>query len=150
MTILSAATIRRLDLVHPCPERGIIRGRSYGLSGHGYDARVAETFYLEPGEFRLASTIERFRLPRDVCGLVKNKSSWVRRGLNAANDTVLEAGWEGYLTLEIMNHGYERLRITEYDPIVQILFERLDEETQPYNGKYQDQESGPQEARYEV
>lgn len=148
--ILSANSIRRLRLVYPCVERGVIRGRSFGLSVAGYDLRVKETFFLEPGEFRLCSSIERLNLPKNIMGLTKNKSSWARRGLDASFSTVIDPGFEGYLTIEIVNHGYERLRVTEGDPILQLIFQYTEDDCEPYSGKYQRQQSGPQEARYEV
>lgn len=147
--ILSAQSIRALQPVQPFEERGVIRGRSYGLSVAGYDIRVAETLTLMPGQFELASSVERFSMPNDVLALVKDKSSWARLGLSVFN-TVIESGWCGFLTLELKNQGINTLRIVSGDPIAQILFERLDEPTeQPYAGKYQDQEAGPQVARFE-
>lgn len=148
--ILSAQSIRALRPVQPFEERGVVRGRSYGLSVAGYDIRIAESITLRPGQFALASSVERFTMPADVLALVKDKSSWARLGLSVFN-TVIEPGWRGYLTLELKNHGNEGLRILNGDPIAQILFERLDAPTEtPYSGKYQDQESGPQVARLEV
>lgn len=147
--ILSAQTIRALQPVSPFEERGVIRGRSYGLSVAGYDIRVAETLTLMPGQFSLASSVEWFAMPCDVLALVKDKSSWARVGLSVFN-TVLEPGWFGFLTLELKNQGNTTLRILSGDPIAQILFERLDAPTEsPYSGKYQNQEAGPQAARFE-
>lgn len=147
--ILSAQTIKFLKLVNPLQERTVIRGRSSGLSLSGVDITINETFYLEPGEFKLASSIEQFNMTKDVMGFVKDKSSWARRGLSVFN-TVIEPGWTGYLTIELVNHGYERLRMTQGDPIAQVVFQYINAETGGYRGKYQGQETGPQEARYEV
>jgi len=81
--------------------------------------------------------------------VVHDKSSWIRKGLTLGN-TVLEPGWRGYLTLELIYHGEGELIICEGDPIAQIAFEFLDAPTeQPYDGKYQNQERGPQPAREE-
>jgi dCTP deaminase len=85
-------------------------------------------------------------MPPDVIGFVHDKSSWARKGL-AVQNTVIEPGWRGYLTLELTNHGRDALEITEGDPIAQIVFHYLDALTeQPYVGKYQDQGYGPQRA----
>ena len=73
-----------------------------------------------------------------------------RLGLSVFN-TVIEPGWRGYLTLELKNQGDRVLHIDCGDPIAQILFERLDVPTEnPYSGKYQDQDAGPQPARFEA
>jgi deoxycytidine triphosphate deaminase len=43
------------------------------------------------------------------------------------------------------------VRIRKGDPIAQILFVRMSQETErPYTGKYQNQERGPQKARRET
>lgn len=122
-------------------------GTSFGLSACGYDVRVAQKRVIGPGEFVLASTVERFVMPRDVMAQVADKSTWARRGL-AVQNTIIEPGWEGWLTLEITNHGGSMITLWEGTPIAQIVFMRLEEPTeQPYEGKYQDQENMPVEAR---
>lgn len=120
---------------------------SYGLSTCGYDVRIAQDIWLWPGFGRLASTIERFNMPADVMAEVKDKSSWARRFVTVQN-TVIEPGWRGTLTLELTNHRPWPRFIRAGSPIAQIVFYNLDKASeQPYNGKYQDQEPGPQPAR---
>src|ERR1700761_3379958 len=114
--ILGPKSIRYHKIVNPLVERGVIRGRSYGIDYSGVDVRIAQSILLDPGEFVLASTMESFKLPNDIVGFIKNKSSWVRNGVDAAHDTVLEPGWEGYLTVEITHHGYKPIQILEGDP----------------------------------
>lgn len=154
--ILPAQTIRSLcrqspALISPFFERGEFKGLSFGLSSAGYDIRVAEHIVLWYGSsghgFRIASSIEHFDFPLDLLGRVTDKSTWARRGL-AVQNTVIEPGWRGHLTLELTNHGQRDIFLTPGTPIAQILFERLESPTeQPYIGKYQDQAAGPQEAR---
>lgn len=148
--ILSAQTIRRRGIVSPFCERTLYQGVSYGLSSHGYDVRIAESLELRPGDFVLASTIERFDMPQDIAATVHDKSTWVRKGL-CAQTTVIEAGWRGHLTLELTMHGPGKLFIPAGVGIAQILFHRLDEPTERlYRGKYQDQRAGPQPAIFET
>lgn len=124
-------------------------GMSYGLSSCGYDATIDDLYILEPGAFLLAATLEKFHIPTHICAVVHDKSSWARRGLTVQN-TVFEPGWFGYATLELTNHGKEILFISKGTPICQVMFHMLDAPTsQPYQGKYQDQEAGPQQARIE-
>ena len=141
--ILSAQSIRERKPIKPFHERSIQSGMSFGLSHSGYDVRVAETLWLTPGQFALASTIEEFDMPDDLVAMVHDKSTWARRGLSLFN-TVIEPGWRGYLTLELVNHNSDTLRILAGDPIAQIVFMKLDQPTEsPYSGKYQNQRSGP-------
>jgi dCTP deaminase len=122
---------------------------SFGLGPAGYDVRIAEGITVSAGQFFLASTVERFNIPNDILGKVCDKSTWARRGI-AVQNTIIEPGWRGFLTLELTNHGLDRIVIEAGDPIAQIIFFRLEAATElPYAGKYQDQEAGPQPARQE-
>jgi dCTP deaminase len=150
--ILPAQEIRRrcaspAPMIWPFVERDVIRGMSFGLSSASYDIRIAESVTIYPGQFILASTIERFWIPNDILIVAHDKSSWARRGL-AVQNTIFDPGWRGYATLELTNHGRSSLVIFAGDPIAQVVCHWLTEPTmQPYTGKYQDQEAGPQHAR---
>lgn len=159
--ILSAQSIRARcqgflrpelePMIWPFSERAVHEesGMSYGLSSCGYDVTIDNLYILEPGMFVLAATLEKFHMPHSVCAVVHDKSSWARRGLCVQN-TVFEPGWFGYATLELTNHGKEIIYLSKGMPIAQVMFHMLDARTdQPYKGKYQNQESGPQEARVE-
>lgn len=127
-------------------------GTSYGLSSFGYDVRVgnewvtyrrnndvpldpanilesdtcrvvSDEFILRQGQFVLAHTIETLDLPRDCLGLVKDKSSLARCGMHVQN-TVLEPGWRGQVTLEIFNNSPRPVLIRAGQGIAQVIFER--------------------------
>lgn len=147
MTILAAQSIPR-TIVTPFVEEKIIHpcGMSFGLSAAGYDVRIAQGAILKPGDFLLASTVERFAMPDWIVGIVHDKSTLARLGI-ALQNTVIEPGWEGWLTLEITNHGPEPVELVKRQPIAQVLFHALDQPTaRPYSGKYQNQKEGPQAA----
>lgn len=149
--ILPAQAIRNIEppIITPWFERSKFNGMSFGLSAAGYDVRVAEAILLPVGQFSLASTLEQFNMPNWVLGIVHDKSTWARMGL-AVQNTVIEPGWKGYLTVELTNHGPNALTIPSGAPIAQIVFHSLLEPTeQPYDGKYQNQEAGAQNARFE-
>lgn len=171
--ILSGKTIQRLGIITPCVERSQheATGTSFGLSMGGYDVCLDQDITVLPGFTTLASTREVFKMPKDVIGVVHDKSSWARSGLFVQN-TVIEPGWEGYLTLELtyspvlspeeaeamytafsshtrpLPQSREVIRLPEGAPIAQVVFHQLDQMTEGYgNGKYQNQERGPQHAR---
>lgn len=157
MTILSAQTIRNTmykeksgfyRIIEPFYERTKHEqsGTTFGLSMCGYDVRLDQNVTLFPGQFKLASTLEKFYIPNDIMATVHDKSTWARRGL-AVQNTVIEPGWVGFLTLELTNHGLNKLELIVGTPIAQVIFQRLDYSTDGYNGKYQNQERGPQEAK---
>lgn len=147
--ILSAQTIRDRcigmfrPMVHPFNERTKIEGRSFGLSSCGYDIRIAQSMWLWPFWGRLASSIERFDMPEDVCAEVKDKSTNARLFVFVQN-TVIEPGWKGYLTLELTRFKPWPIYIKAGTPIAQVMFKMLDEPTeQQYTGKYQGQPNRP-------
>jgi dCTP deaminase len=144
--IIPAQTLRRIKPVEPFCERTQHNGMTYGLGPAGYDVRIAETVRFKPGRFVLASTIERFNIPNEVLAQVCDKSTWARQGI-AVQNTIIEPGWRGHLTIELTNHGDTFIEIKAGDPIAQIIFFRLEEPTMlPYSGRYQDQKRGPQPA----
>lgn len=117
-------------------------GVSFGLTEAGYDLRIKQAVTLHPlRRFALASTIERFDMPDDLVAIVHDKSTWARRGLSVFN-TVIESGWRGWLTLELVYHGWGVLRIPEGAGIAQAIFHQLAEPCS-YAGKYQDQADRP-------
>lgn len=135
-----------------------VRGKitSYGLSEAGYDIRIKQDVVFERGQrvwvngvfgdgnFTLASTIEEFQMPTDMVGVVHDKSTWARKGLSVFN-TVIEPGFFGGLTLELVCHGHGELHIPAGSGIAQVLFHNT-EITASYDGKYQNQADQPVEA----
>jgi dCTP deaminase len=154
--ILSAQSIRARclertpPLLTPFVERSVSSGgRSFGLSSASYDVRIDQDVVVSPHGFVLASTIERFNMHVDLAGTVRDKSSWARLGL-AVQNTHLDPGWCGFLTVELSNHSDTEIRIARGEPVAQLVFELLDRPTElPYRGKYYNQERGPQPARQE-
>lgn len=141
-------------------------GVSYGLGEAGYDIRLKQDikyfprenivslrndeFHIPietPGRFVLASAIEEFDMPLDLVGVVHDKSTWARQGVSVFN-TVIEPGWKGFLTLEIVFHGSNRVHLPAGAGIAQVLFHYLVEPAQ-YNGKYQNQADKPVESKWE-
>ena len=133
-----------LDPMFDCKMKA--NGVSYGLSEAGYDVRIKQDVTLHPLRcFTLASTIERFDMPDDLVGIVHDKSTWARRGLSVFN-TVVEPGWKGWLTLELVYHGWRPLRIPAGSGIAQVIFHQT-AEARPYTGKYSNQPDRPVPAR---
>lgn len=160
MTILSAQSIRKRHeqlcmkirepgLIQPFHERTVSDGSTFGLGPAGYDVRLDQDVAIPPNGFTLASIMEWMNVSTDMIAFVHDKSTWARRGL-ALQNTVIEPGWRGYLTLEITNHSDDWAFLSAGCPIAQIVFHWLDAPTEiPYRGKYQNQERGPQAARME-
>lgn len=136
------------------------KGMSFGLTAAGYDIRLGklsipddpnrlvEALHLKTGQFVLAASLEWVKVPTDLQIIVHDKSTWARKGL-ALQNTVLEPGWNGHITLELSNHGNSTLYLETGMPIAQLVFHELDRPTsRPYRGKYQNQGADPVEAIY--
>lgn len=143
MNLLKAAPLSPMAMIkYPGPG-----GVSYGLSEAGYDLTIAQSMWLFPGRrFRLASAVERFKMPKDLVAIIHDKSTWARRGLSVQN-TVAEPGWEGFLTLELVYYGWWPLFIPKGAGIAQAIFHRLECPADYGRGKYQNQENRPVAAR---
>lgn len=146
MIINGKKLIEKAPLRCMVTEKKKAHGVSYGLSEAGYDIRIKQSVTLHPlKRFTLASAIEPFQMPNDLVAIVHDKSTWARKGLSVFN-TVIEPGWYGYLTLELVYHGFWPLHIQAGSGIAQVLFHRIYENSN-YNGKYQAQANQPVRAR---
>lgn len=156
------------DLISLAPIKAMLgtkersHGVSHGLSEAGYDIRIKQEVIFHPGNsiqpagvwvdgkyspgnFTIASAIEEFEMPSTLVGVVHDKSTWARRGLSVFN-TVIESGWNGFLTLELVYHGHGHLRIPAGAGIAQVLFHETSNSAS-YDGKYQNQPDMPVEAK---
>ncbi|HVF52092.1 MAG TPA: dCTP deaminase [Actinomycetota bacterium] len=113
-----------------------------------------EAFILHPGEFVLGSTAEYVRLPDDIVASLEGKSSLGRLGLLIHSTAgVVDAGFEGHLTLELSNVANLPITIYPGMKIGQIIFMRLTSAADnPYGSreagsKYQGQR-GPTPSRF--
>lgn len=158
------------QLLAEAPIRGMLTGKyrehgvSYGLAEVGYDIRIKQQIEFLPscivpgrivifdggeakseeGRFCIASAMEEFNMPNNLVGIVHDKSTWARRGLSVFN-TVIEPGWRGFLTLELVYHGVEPLLIPAGAGIAQVIFHQTFQPAE-YEGKYQDQADCPVKA----
>ena len=160
--LLDAAPIKDMET-----GKSRLHGVSFGLAEAGYDIRIKQSIEFSrhttpfgvmwgvlvdgvltsEGKFVIASAIEEFQMPNALVGVVHDKSTWARRGLSVFN-TVIEPGWNGFLTLELIYHGNEPLFIPAGAGIAQVLFHQT-VRTARYSGKYQNQADRPVEAIYE-
>ena len=90
----------------------------------------------------LASTVEYFRIPRNVLTICLGKSTYARCGI-IVNVTPLEPEWEGHVTLEFSNTTPLPAKIYANEGIAQALFFEGDEPCEvsyaDKKGKYQAQ-----------
>lgn len=110
-----------------------------------------DAYVIQPGDFVLAHTAEHISLTDRVSAEVKGRSSIGRIGLIPHTAGWIDPGFEGQITLELVNHGPHTIEIKAGDPIAQIVFAKTDSRVvQPYGqqdaSKYQGQ-TGVTESR---
>ena len=94
----------------------------------------AEKHFLGRGDFTLGSTREWVKMPNDLMAFVQLRSTFARKGIMLP-PTIIDAGFSGAITLEIASFADIELPIGQrFDHVV---FAKLSNPTQPYNGKYQ-------------
>ncbi|MGB0764785.1 MAG: dCTP deaminase, partial [Luminiphilus sp.] len=97
---------------------------------------------IPPNSFALASTVEYFRIPRNVLTVCLGKSTYARCGI-IVNVTPLEPEWEGHVTLEFSNTTTLPAKIYAEEGVAQMLFFESDEQCETSyadrGGKYQGQ-----------
>lgn len=155
------------ELIRKIDEHKVI---SYGMSSYGYDVRIAPEFKIftnvnttvldpkqfdersfvhyqgdvcivPPNSFVLARTIEYFKMPNNITGLVLGKSTYARIGCSCLA-TPLEAGWEGEVVLEFANTTPIPMKLYANEGAAQVLFFRGAQCKTSYadrGGKYQGQ-----------
>ena len=78
-------------------------------------------FIIPPYGYLLGSTVEFFRMPRNVTAIVLGKSTYAR-SLLVCNTTPIEAGFEGEVVIEISNPTPYNVRVYANEGIAQFLF----------------------------
>lgn len=118
-----------------------------GIDADCFDSVEAHGGYIviPPNGFVLGSSVERIKMPRNVTATVLSKSSIARCGVNCLA-TPLEAGWEGYVTLEFSNSTPLPVKLYVNEGCCQVLFFIGASCSVSYadrGGKYQNQPRGP-------
>lgn len=141
--ILTMDTVKSLGIIEPFVDRTEFEGLSYGAGTASYDIRlVGDDVAPARDKSVLAHSVEYFAMPLNVVGLVVNKSTLARRFIHQPT-TLLEAGWRGHLTLEIMSADIEPQPLPAGVGVAQVIFLQLDSYVRPYDGKYQNQPARP-------
>ena len=110
----------------------------YKRSWHFVNERHTQNsgIIIEPGHSILAGTREWISMPDDCCGQLFTKSSLGRMFINHMMAGVIDAGFEGRLTLEFKNEGRHRIRLAFGSRVVQLIVTRLIEPAEhPYGSR---------------
>lgn len=86
---------------------------------------LGSAFYLHPGDFAIARSLEYVTLPKNLSALAAGRSSWGRLGLVIATATLIQPGFRGTITLELANVGTVPLVLYVGVRIAQITLQEL-------------------------
>lgn len=92
--------------------------------------RFGEPLWLHPGQFVLGATLEYLRLPKTMGAYVLGRSSWGRVGLIVATAVMVQPGYRGSLTLELVNEGESPMALYPGVRIAQLAVHLLDDGTE--------------------
>jgi dCTP deaminase len=98
-------------------------------------------FWMPPHSYALGVSVEYFNIPNYITVNCLGKSTYARSGI-MVNITPLEAGWRGWLTIEIANLSPAEVRVYADEGIAQLQFHEGEKCLTSYsdrNGKYHEQ-----------
>lgn len=81
---------------------------------------------IHPHQFILASTLEYFRLPKDLNAYVIGRSTWGRLGLIVATAVGVQPGFAGALTLELRNLGETPINLYPGEVVAQLFLHNVE------------------------
>jgi len=97
----------------------------------------SQYFDLLPQEYILVSTLESIKMPNDIMAVIYPRSSTNRKGLSLDLTGIIDAGYEGRLTLPVRNNTRSQVvRLYPGERLCQLVFETLSEPVIPRPSKY--------------
>ena len=99
---------------------------------------TGDEFVINPGEHILMVTEEYIKLPNDVIAFVNLRSSFARLGIFVP-PTIVDAGFEGQLTIEVVGSEFP-VKLRRGTRFLHLVFAKtLTPVENPYRGRYQGQ-----------
>jgi dCTP deaminase len=98
-------TRRETGVVAFDPARATDLGAEIGQYQTYVRRPLGSAFYVHPGDFAIARSLEYVTLPDDLSAQAMGRSSWGRLGLVIATATTVQPGFRGTITLELANLG---------------------------------------------
>ncbi|ABI73229.1 dCTP deaminase [Shewanella frigidimarina] len=99
---------------------------------------INQNVILKPGEQIIACSKHKYKLPLDYFGLVQTKGTLARLFVSATcNDGQIEPGFEGFITLEIVNQSPWTIELPKGSEVAQMyLIKCSSPALNAYNGRY--------------
>ncbi len=95
-----------------------------------------DSYIIRPGEFVLATTMEKINLPEELAAFVQGRSSIGRIALNTQNAGYIDPGFSGEITLELKNDSPYCIKLLAGYPVAQLVVVDAFDVDEGYSGKY--------------
>jgi len=159
MSILPAQTIKSML----SNGKLVVGGEESQVEAASYDLRIGTIFKdekifdgirdsgessitLPPGGMASIFTKEELDLPSDICATVFPINSQSSKGLLVLNPGHVDPGYQGAITVKILNISTQKITIRVDDPIFTAIFDRLESPTnEPYKNKQKSRKQREQE-----
>lgn len=102
--------IKETDIIDPHKEVEYEYGRFHG------------EYIIQPGEFILMDSRDYFNIPNGIIGFVQGRSSIARLGLQIEQAGLVDAGFYGTITFEMLNQTKYPIKVYEGMRIAQAYF----------------------------
>lgn len=130
------------------PKKGVETALNvYDNQKDAYEEISIKEYDLEPGEFIISSIRETIKLPSDISGFIKNRSSLARSGLDVSASSFINPGYQGRLTITIKNSNTIPIKIHSGMRICQLVMVDVEPEAmidygKKSDAKYQQEQGG--------
>lgn len=124
--------------------RRALKSLRKGEKGPLINLEEARVLQIGTGEFVEIMTMERVRLPKNLCGRMGIRSYFTRKGLVSFVGPQVDPGFKGNLVISLFNTGPRPLVVKYGEPFCSIEFHELATPCEkPYSGAYQGQDDFP-------
>jgi dCTP deaminase len=122
-----------IDLAEETPEREFYFLREI-------DIEKEEYYFVQPGSFVLAQSMEYVAIPNYICCRVGGRSSLAKSGIEVhATAERVDPGFKGHLTFELKNAGRMPVKLYPLQRVAHLMFELTAQVESEYKGKFQHQ-----------
>ncbi|MDX2303860.1 MAG: hypothetical protein NW226_13725 [Microscillaceae bacterium] len=133
--------ILTIEQDHP-KTKNYFRFLTKSSSKNRYEGQRKKIIYcIRPSEVLIIKTKEQVKIPLDICASYTSLQSLASKGLLLINSSIVEPGYEGYLSCFIVNFSKQDICFEKDQEIVKLVFYKLTKEAQPLTKQTQLKES---------
>lgn len=102
------------------------------------DIETGEGYFLQPGSFVLAQSLEYIATPDNICCRLGGRSSLAKSGIEVhATSEKIDPGFRGHLTFELKNCGKMPVMLYPLQRVAHLMFQLTERVESEYVGSFQ-------------